>query len=149
MKLKILLIFLLILIISEIFVVLSQAKSSNEVSKSQPVTEENIFSAQTSSEGDIEVETLPKVSDDKKTWSFQITLTTHSGSLDQDLTKLSMLKNEQNQKLKPLKWEGSAPEGHHRQGTLVFPSFSKEPKSVTLTIQSVGREERNFSWSIK
>ena len=148
MKIKILLIFLLVLIISGILFVLNQTKNRG-INKVSTATEKNIYSAQISSDEEIDVETTPSVSSDKKTWSFQITLTTHSGSLDEDLVELTTLESNDGEMLKPLNWEGSPPGGHHREGNLIFPPFSKIPKSVTLTIQGVGDVERTFTWNVE
>ncbi|MEK9178631.1 MAG: hypothetical protein AAB801_02510 [Patescibacteria group bacterium] len=144
-NLKLLLLFLLILIVSATLVGLNETKDP-EVNKTETAIEENTLSPQTNSDGEIEVKAEPKVSNDKKMWNFRITLTAHSGSLDEDLTKASLVIDDQGNKLNPLRWEGSPPGGHHREGTLFFPSFSKSPKFVTLVIQNIGGVERTFSW---
>ena len=148
LNLKILLSFLLILIILGIFATLNQTKTPN-INKVQTATEEVTLSPQINSEGGVEVQALPSVSSDKKTWSSEITLTTHSGSLDEDLAKISTLTNEKGEELIPLGWEGSPPGGHHRQGVLTFDSFLWSPKLVTLTLKSIAGIERTFSWEVK
>jgi len=148
MKIKLLL-FLILFIAAGIFVV-AKAVNKPEIVKTQISAKENIFSPQTSSEGDVEVNAVPKVSADKKSWSFQITLTTHAGSLDEDLVVISSLADEEGNKLDPIRWEGTDPGGHHREGVLVFPPFSQTPKSVKLILRSIGEiPERNFTWSNK
>jgi len=69
MKIKLLL-FLILVIIAGIFAVTKTVNKSNETGKTQIKAAENIFSPQTNSEGDVEVEAVPKVSKDKKSWSF-------------------------------------------------------------------------------
>lgn len=101
-----------------------------------------------SAEEGIDIEVEPKASSDKKTWSFEITLTTHEGSLDQDLETGSVLENEKNIQLNPLGWEGSPPGGHHREGVLSFPAFLEEPKNVTLKLSGFGQKYRIFNWDL-
>ncbi len=141
MNIKLLL--LILFIAAGIFAVTKIVNKSDE-------TKEIAFSPQTNSEGNVEVEITPKVSKDKKSWSFKIILTTHSGSLDEDLAKQTFLESNSGEKIEPLKWEGSPPGGHHREGELIFPSFSQTPKSVKLILQSIGQiSERSFVWNTK
>ena len=148
MKIKLLL-FLILFIATGIFAV-TKAVNKPEIVKTQISAKENIFSPQTSSEGDVEVNAVPKVSADKKSWSFQIILTTHSGSLDEDLVKNSSLIDDEGNELSPQEWKGSPAGGHHREGVLVFPPFSQTPKSVKLILRSIGEiPERNFTWNNK
>ncbi|OGH47898.1 MAG: hypothetical protein A3A51_00135 [Candidatus Levybacteria bacterium RIFCSPLOWO2_01_FULL_39_10] len=147
-KSKLLLVFLIPVIIAGVFIVARANDKSSESNKNQVTTEKNLYSSQTNSEGNVEVEVVPNVSADKKSWSFQITLTTHEGSLDEDLTKKAFLEGDGVEKIKPSKWEGSPPGGHHREGKLVFPSFSQTAKSVRLILKDIGQiSERSFIWN--
>jgi len=112
---------------------------------------QNTLLTQTNSEGEITVKATPeKVSEDKKAWSFRIVLDTHTGSLDEDLTKNALLIDDLGEKLKPETWEGDPLGGHHREGLLTFELFSNVPKSITLILQNVGGvSERKFSWDGK
>jgi|SRR3989344_8585554 len=149
MKIKLLL-FLILVIIAGIFAVTKTVNKSNETGKTQIKAAENIFSPQTNSEGDVEVEAVPKVSKDKKSWSFKIALTTHAGSLDEDLVKNSSLIDGRGNELSPIRWKGSSPGGHHREGILVFPPFSQTSKSVKLILRNIGEiPERSFIWNTK
>ncbi len=156
MKIRLLLVFL-ILFIGVVFVLLNKTKNQSEVSKTQAgsnianiqTSGENSYLPQTSSEENIEVNVSPKVSEDEKLWSFKITLTTHQGSLDQDLARTSLLLESDGRQLSPLSWKGSPLGGHHRQGILNFPAFSKKPNSVTLILKDIGVDERSFSWEVK
>lgn len=111
---------------------------------------QNSLTTQTNSEGSVTVKVTPEnISEDKKIWQFQIVLDTHTGSLDEDLTKSPVLIGDQ-EELQPAAWEGAPPGGHHREGLLTFESFSQTPKSVTLILRNVGGvAERSFSWSLK
>ena len=148
MKIKLLL-FLILFIATGIFAV-TKAVNKPEIVKTQISAKENIFSPQTNSEGDVEVEAVPKVSKDKKSWSFKIALTTHAGSLDEDLVKNSSLIDGRGNELSPIRWKGSSPGGHHREGILVFPPFSQTSKSVKLILRNIGEiPERSFIWNTK
>lgn len=111
---------------------------------------ENTLYTQTNSEGTVTVKVTPRnISEDKKTWQFQIVLDTHTGSLDEDLTKNAVLTSDQGE-LQPTTWEGTPPGGHHREGVLIFSAFQQRPQSVTLILRSVGGvSERRFSWNLK
>ena len=148
MKIKILLLFLILIIITIVFIAIKSTSKKSEINQTQVWTKENLYSSQTNSEGNVEIEVVPNVSSDKKSWSFQITLTTHAGSLDEDLAKNSSLVDEEGNKLAPLRWEGADPGGHHREGTLIFPPFSQTPRSVKLILKDIGEiPERSFIWN--
>ncbi len=112
---------------------------------------QNTLATQTNSEGAVTVKVTPEnISEDKKAWQFKIVLDTHTGSMDEDLTKNSVLIDGQGEELKPKIWEGDPPGGHHREGLLNFGLFYKVPKSITLILQNVGGvSERKFTWEIK
>lgn len=81
---------------------------------------------------------------------FAISLNTHSVELDQDLTAVAELRDDQGNSYRPEKWDGSPPGGHHRQGTLIFPALQSPAKSVTLVIRDVADvAERMFSWQVQ
>lgn len=83
-------------------------------------------------------------------WKFNITLTTHSGSLNQDLTKTTILLDDKGNTYRPTAWEGPGPGGHHQEGILVFKTINPTPKYVELKIKNVGGiPERSFKWEIK
>ena len=148
MKIKILLLFLILIIITIVFIAIKSTSKKSEINQTQVSTKENLYSSQTNSEGNVEIEVVPNVSSDKKSWSFQITLTTHEGSLDEDLVKNSSLVDGEGNKLDPLRWEGAGPGGHHREGTLIFPPFSQSPKSVKLLLKDIEEiPERSFIWN--
>ena len=51
--------------------------------------------------------------------------------------------------LRPEKWDGAAPGGHHRSGTLTFKNIPKETKSLKLTLRNIaGVPERTFIWNL-
>lgn len=87
---------------------------------------------------------------DIETWRFVIVFDTHSGSLDEDLTKVSVLSDDKGNVYQPAAWEGPGPGGHHREGVLVFNAINPAPMYVELKIKDVGGiAERLFKWNIK
>ena len=141
---------LFLVIIAGFFIAIKSTSKKSEINQTQVSTKENLYSSQTNSEGNIQIDVMPvNVSSDKKSWSFQITLTTHEGSLDEDLVKNSSLVDGEGNKLDPIRWEGADPGGHHSEGTLIFPSFSQTPKSVKLILRDIGEiPERSFIWNL-
>jgi YHS domain-containing protein len=80
---------------------------------------------------------------------FKITFDTHSVDLSFDLIAISSLELDDNLVLRPVKWDGAAPGGHHRSGVLVFKSIPKETKFLKLTLENVaGVPERTFVWGL-
>lgn len=145
---KFYLLFIVILIIILGLLVSVNRASKNELKINNSATNTDLFSSQINTDGDVEVEAMPEISADKKSWSFKIALTTHSGSLDEDLAKNSILTNDQGNELTALRWEGTPAGGHHREGVLIFPSLSQTPKSVKLILKDIGEiRERSFTWN--
>lgn len=77
---------------------------------------------------------------------FEIKIDTHSGSLDFDLTEVSIVKDDLGNQYQALEWQGSDPGGHHRSGILVFPKIDGQTKKVKLVIQD--NYLRNFEWRL-
>lgn len=82
-------------------------------------------------------------------WRFEVKLTTHSGSLDDDLSKSATLLAAGKQ-YAPAAWEGSAPGGHHRSGVLSFKAVTPRPQAIELRIARQGEAApREFRWKLK
>ena len=88
---------------------------------------------------------------------FTVAMDTHSVDLDGlDLTQLAVLRLGSGQEARPVSWD--APNGgHHRQGTLTFPSTTEDGSRLidtgTHTIELVIRDvagvpERTFRWTL-
>ena len=77
---------------------------------------------------------------------FEIKIDTHSGSLDFDLTKISILEDDNGNQYQPLNWQGSTG-AHHLEGILIFPQLANQPKSIKLIIKDT--LPRTFEWEIK
>jgi hypothetical protein len=82
--------------------------------------------------------------------TFKVSMNTHSVPLTYDLTRISILKDDAGKEYRPVQWNGSAPGGHHRSGTLEFPALAKGVKSVTLSIKGIANvPDRAFEWKIE
>jgi len=117
---------LLIIAISAIGIifVLQKRESGKTPVLLEPVTVEQ--------EG-ISIEAIPD-DFDLKAPKFNIAFTTHSGSLDFDVAKISILEDDLENKYAALEWQGPPPGGHHISGTLSFPALKSDVKEIKLTI---------------
>jgi hypothetical protein len=84
-----------------------------------------------------------------KTWDFKVVLDTHTQELTDDLVKAATLLDDKGTKHVPISWEGAAPGGHHREGTLKFNAISPKPQAIELQIQRTGEAApRSFRWQL-
>ena len=74
-------------------------------------------------------------------------MNTHSVELDQDMTKVAILIDNQGKEYKALNWEGPSG-GHHREGVLIFSQITSIPKSIELKISDIGDVVRSFVWQL-
>lgn len=151
MKASKLLFFCFVITIAALLIVVKVTNTYRDKANIPPVQKSN--PQQINLEGSVNVKVAPVPfldNSDGKGWAFGITLDAHTGSLDEDLTKIATLQNDQGESVKPRTWDGSPPGGHHREGTLFFEPFSQSPKSVTLILRDVGGiTERKFTWEAK
>ncbi|MBE0625764.1 MAG: hypothetical protein IH606_13230 [Burkholderiales bacterium] len=105
-----------------------------------------------SSESDgVTIEVKPvEVSAKANTWSFQVSLSTHSQELSDDLLRTAfILDRAGNRKLVPTVWTGDAPGGHHRKGVLSFKALTPLPKAIELRVQRASEKApRLFRWDL-
>ncbi|HEY82339.1 MAG TPA: hypothetical protein G4O01_03500 [Dehalococcoidia bacterium] len=93
------------------------------------------------------------VSADDAQLVFQVAMNTHSVDLDQyDLGTLAILRDDAGGEYHPLSWD-SAPGGHHRRGTLIFPVPDSlrqgKAKHIEIIIRDVaGVEGRVLRWEL-
>ena len=101
----------------------------------------------TSNERGVKVTVIPKnLLNGAKAWEFEVTLETHTQSLNDDLAKSAVL-IAGGMQYAPLGWEGAPPGGHHRKGLLRFKTVTPRPQSVELQIRLGGETApRNFQW---
>lgn len=83
-------------------------------------------------------------------WKFDVGLNTHSVELDQDMTRIAVLVDDQGRQYQPTGWEGAPAGGHHREGILKFKSITPAPKSVELRLLNIGNAKaRSFIWQLQ
>src|SRR3990172_6767698 len=125
----------------------SNRGNDNVPQKSEAIKTMPVLIPQTNDEGGVVVAVTPK---DQSDWSFEITLTTHSGNLGEDLGEVSVLADEMGDEYRRVEWEGDPPGGHHRRGVIRFGEITPSPHSIILTIRQVGGvDERKFEWIIQ
>jgi len=106
------------------------------------------FAPQTSNERSIKVTVAPQAIA-AATWDFEVTLESHTQSLNDDLAKSSVLVADGKRYL-PLGWEGAPPGGHHRKGLLRFKAAAPQPPLIELQIRLAGdTSPRSFKWTLK
>jgi len=108
------------------------------------------YAPQTRNERGIKVTAaLQRTSGSVQTWDIEVTLETHTKTLNDDLAKAAVLVADGKQYL-PLAWEGAAPGGHHRKGLLRFKAIVPKPASVELQIRlAADPSPRSFKWLLK
>lgn len=106
--------------------------------------------SQTNGVGPVTVKVTPRnISPGTRNWDFEITLTTHSSSLDTDMTRAAVLIAGSDKPQPPLSWEGDPPGGHHRKGVLRFPAPTVMPHFLELHISGIGEvKQRVFRWRL-
>jgi len=106
--------------------------------------------SRTNNEGGVQIVVKPERVDAGPTWTFGVTMSTHTKSLDNDMTKAAVLVDDGGKSYSPLSWQGDKPGGHHRKGTLQFPAPAKQPQSFELRIDGIGGvQSRTFKWTMK
>lgn len=105
------------------------------------------LSSRTKTMGAVDVEIIPISIDPAEEVVFDLSLNTHSVELNYDYTKIVTLTDDQGNTYKPIQWTGDTG-GHHLNGKLVFPSFSKQAKELTLTLNGVDNKIEVFNWKL-
>lgn len=109
------------------------------------------LASQSSASGGVTIAVKPvEVSAGAATWSFQVTLNTHSQELSDDLARAAYIVDGAGKKVSPTAWDGDAPSGHHRKGVLRFKALTPPPEAIELRIQRPGESApRKFRWEMK
>lgn len=123
-------------------------ENKNKNENSEPI--KNTLSPKKNSEGSVEISVTPKdLSENAKTWDFEISLDTHTEELKEDLVSVSVLSSGDGKEYKPISWDGMPPGGHHRSGVLKFNPITPLPKLIKLKIFQIGGvNERIFEWEL-
>lgn len=81
---------------------------------------------------------------------FEVALNTHSVDLVDDMTKISILRDDAGKEYTPTAWEGAGRGGHHREGKLEFAAMTTKPKYVKLVLKDLAQvAEREFRWELR
>ena len=84
-----------------------------------------------------------------ETWDFEVSLDTHTGSLDQDLVSTIRLVDDKGNEYKPTIWTGDPLGGHHREGILEFLPVVPRPSFIEFNIQTTDTTGKNsLRWNI-
>ena len=75
---------------------------------------------------------------------FSVVFDTHSTELTDDLMQSASLTLPDGRKLKPARWTGAGPGGHHREGVLSFDGLDPGPGAVELSITRPGESSPRF-----
>lgn len=102
----------------------------------------------TLSQGGLTIKVSPYPLTSSKEVEFKIALDTHSGNLDFDLTKITLLEDDKAITYQPTGWSGSPSGGHHREGDLHFSPLSDRPNSIKLVIKGVYGFDWVFEWNL-
>jgi len=109
------------------------------------------LASQDSESGGVTIVVKPvDFSADAAIWSFQVSLSTHSQDLSDDLVRTAYIVNRASKKNEPpTGWVGDAPGGPNRKGILRFKALAPLPKAVELRIQRAGEKApRVFRWDL-
>lgn len=127
-------------------------KAPSAASNAQPATSKSDgagFETKSNEGGSVTVDVKPTAVEVGKPIAFDIAMNTHSVDLSDDMTKITILRDDAGKEYKPTAWDGPDGGGHHREGTLTFAALANKPKFVELVIQGLaGVPERVFKWDL-
>lgn len=91
-----------------------------------------------------------EVSADAASWRFEVSLSTQSQDLNDDLSRTAFMLNRAAKKQEaPTGWKGDAAGGRNRSGVLTFKPLKPQPTAIELRIQRVGEKApRVFRWDL-
>ena len=105
--------------------------------------------AKTDERGGVAFEVTPINLNFGEPLNFGVKIDTHSGSLDFDLAKASILQDDKGNKYSALQWQGPPPGGHHLSGTLIFPTLKGPTKIIKIEIRDNPElSPRIFEWNL-
>lgn len=101
----------------------------------------------TNNQGGVSFEVTPLDFSFENPVKFEIKIDTHSGSLDFDLTKISIIEDDKGNRYEAVSWQGPPASGHHLAGILIFPKVNDKAEKLKLVIKDTS--ERIFEWDLK
>ena len=127
----------------------TRAAASNPAASSASKSSATAFESQSNAGGSVTVEVKPTKLRVGEPVVFDIAMNTHSVELADDMTKISILRDDAGQEYKPTAWDGAEGGGHHREGSLKFAALKSKPKYVELIIKGLAQvPERVFKWDL-
>ena len=124
-------------------------QSSSSQSSAVTNSQKDKFASQENEGGNVTITVKPKILKVGEKPLFEVEFNTHSVDLTFDISLVSSLIDDKGNILTTPKWDGSAPGGHHRSGTLSFKTPLPRTKYVELVIYDVaGVKERRFKWNL-
>lgn len=138
------------IVVAGVLFIASRNKTNGPAAPS-PAGQSSKWETKTSEQAAVTVEVTPvDLSQQASEWKFDVVLNTHSVELNQDMAQVAALVDDQGKQYQPLAWEGAAPGGHHREGSLIFKPITPTPKSLELKISNIGDAGvRSFAWQIQ
>ena len=109
------------------------------------------LASQSSEDGGVTIVVRPvDVSAGAATWSFQVSLSSRSQDLRDDLARIAYIVNRAGKRDEmPVGWDGDAPRGRRREGVLSFRALTPSPAAIELRIQRAGEAApRMFRWDL-
>ncbi len=127
-------------------------KAPTAASNAQPATSTPGgagFETKSNEGGSVTIGVTPTALETGKPIAFDIAMNTHSVDLSDDMTKITILRDDAGKEYKPTAWDGPDGGGHHREGTLTFAALANKPKFVELVIKGLAAvPERVFKWDL-
>lgn len=128
---------------------ISSQKNNNDSIADQSIQQESTqktLETKTDDQASVNVVITP-LEFSREQWKFDVGMNTHSVELDQDMTKVVTLIDDQGKEYKPVAWDGPT-SGHHREGVLTFSTINQKPKSIELRMVEIGGVTRTFNWQL-
>lgn len=101
------------------------------------------------SAGNVTVTVTPQELTPGKPAAFLLVFDTHSVDLTFDVSRIAELRDEKGTTYGTPTWTGDPPGGHHRKGTLTFPTPLTKTQGITLILKNIaGIPERSFTWNL-
>jgi hypothetical protein len=108
------------------------------------------YESKTDRSNNVRVDVKPLQLEPGQPARFEVRMNTHSVILSQDMQAASTLEDSEGNTYQSTGWQGSPPGGHHRSGTLEFPSLVGTPKSIKLVLRDAADGPfRVFEWPLK
>ncbi|MEK7161537.1 MAG: hypothetical protein AAB729_02500 [Patescibacteria group bacterium] len=148
MKKSVIYIIITFVVVAAVLLLLSRNNTAGNSPSQNPVS---AYETKTDSQGEVNVTVTPiDLKAGSSQWGFDVGFSTHSVELNEDISQVSVLVDDQGKQYKPVSWQGPGPGGHHREGTLIFNPISPLPKSATLKILGLaGISSRDFNWALQ